>query len=112
MNTDDYRKECLRLLGDETYYALIPRDPTPKLQTQIRKNISYVPKIEMAKNECRSEKAHLSRKVSPYVSEKRTKNLHVVLFIRCRSGPAAHIQCPQAVPGSYKYLPPRQTPNM
>ncbi|KAJ1124347.1 hypothetical protein NDU88_002808 [Pleurodeles waltl] len=40
MNTDDYRKECLRLLGDETYYALIPRDPTPKLQTQIRVMIS------------------------------------------------------------------------
>ncbi|KAJ1152451.1 hypothetical protein NDU88_005226 [Pleurodeles waltl] len=36
MNTDDYRQECLRLLGDSTYYAHIDRDPTGCLQTEIR----------------------------------------------------------------------------
>ncbi|KAJ1143752.1 hypothetical protein NDU88_010057 [Pleurodeles waltl] len=36
MNTKDYRQECLRLLGDSTYYAHIDRDPTGCLQTEIR----------------------------------------------------------------------------
>ncbi|XP_069083443.1 zinc finger protein 91-like [Pleurodeles waltl] len=39
MNTVDYRHECLRLLSDDTYYAKITRDPTPRLQSQIKSMI-------------------------------------------------------------------------
>ncbi|KAJ1206234.1 hypothetical protein NDU88_001643 [Pleurodeles waltl] len=36
MNTEDYRQEYLRLLGDSTYYAQIDQDPTARLQVEIR----------------------------------------------------------------------------
>ncbi|KAJ1140409.1 hypothetical protein NDU88_006762 [Pleurodeles waltl] len=39
MNTEDYRQECLRLLGDSTYYAHVDQDLTGPLQTEIRRLI-------------------------------------------------------------------------
>ncbi|KAJ1149450.1 hypothetical protein NDU88_002260 [Pleurodeles waltl] len=36
MDSTDYGQECMRFLGDATYYAPITMDPSERLQTQIR----------------------------------------------------------------------------